>query len=1083
VELAPSIAKVHNNLGVILNELNRPDEAETAFRRALEADPNFVEASGNLAWTVRELGRADEGEAIERRTFALDNNPATLSTLLFNRHYSSRYSAADHTEEARRFGKLVTGRAAKPFTEWLCEADPQRLRVGFVSGDLLDHPVGYFLESVLGRLDRTRIEPIAYVTQAASTALTERIKPLFSAWTPLHGLDDEAAARKIHADGVHVLIDLSGHTRHNRLPVFAWKPAPAQASWIGYFATTGVAEIDYFIADPYLLPEGDDAHFVETPWRLPSAGCLTPPNVAIEPNAPPFLTEGALTFGCFNNLRKVSDEAVALWSRILREAPRARLFLKAPRLAVEAVRETTRARFAAHGISADRLILEGPSPRAEYFKAYHRVDVALDPFPYPGATTSIEGLWMGVPVLTRKGVDFLSRVGESVAYRAGMPEWIAQDDDDYVAKALQLVADPTPLVALRATLREKILKSALYDDTAFASELEDALWGMWSSKGAPRVGHAAPARSQPPTAGALFAAALANQKAGRLDEAVRDYQEILKLQPDQLDVLNNMGVALRRMGRLEEAAASYRRVVELDPTIAGAHNNLGNVLAILRKPVEAEAELRRAIELAPGYGPALSSLAGAVQAQGRWDEALEIYRRAIAAEPDIASTQFGYGALLQQHGRLDEAKAAYREAIRLGPSSPAAMSAILFSQEMMPNFTAEERLENAKAYGEMVSRPVDRRFDAWTCEPRPERLRVGLVSGDLQEHVVAQYLESIFAEIDLRRIEFVGYPTQTTETAATQRIKERFAGGWTPIAGVSDQEAARRIHADGVHVLVDLSGHTLHNRLGLFAWKPAPVQASWIGYFATTGVAEVDYFLCDPYLVPPEDEWHFVEKPWRLPSAGCLTPPRYDIQPGPPPFLTEGLVTFGCFNNPRKVTDEVIALWCRILRSTDRARLFIKSHGLEHEAGRETLLARFAANGIGPDRLLLEGPSGRGKYFEAYHRVDVALDPFPYPGATTSIEGLWMGVPVITRRGDRFLSRVGESIAHRAGMPEWIAADDDDYVAKALAVAADPAPLVALRAGLREKILASPLFDARSFARNLEEALWGMWNGFAGRGA
>ncbi|MBI3222554.1 MAG: tetratricopeptide repeat protein, partial [Nitrosomonadales bacterium] len=271
VELQPDSADAHNNLGTALKELNRLDEAVASYRRALQLNPGYAEVHGNLGNAYKELGQVDDALNSYRRTLQLKPDlPEIFSSLLLTLNYTASQSTAECLAEARRYGQLVSGKASAPFSSWNCDPEPQRLRVGMVSGDLCNHPVGFFLEGLLAHIDPARIELVAYPTCATVDALTRRIQPYFSAWKPLLGLSDEQAARLIHADGVHVLIDLSGHTgRNNRLPVFAWRPAPVQASWLGYFATTGVAEMDYLLADRMGVPEEHRAHFTETIHYLP----------------------------------------------------------------------------------------------------------------------------------------------------------------------------------------------------------------------------------------------------------------------------------------------------------------------------------------------------------------------------------------------------------------------------------------------------------------------------------------------------------------------------------------------------------------------------------------------------------------------------------------------------------------------------------------------------------------------------------------------------------------------------------------------------------------------------------------------
>jgi hypothetical protein len=378
---------------------------------------------------------------------------------------------------------MVAEKVSSRFTGWQCTAKPERLRIGFVSGDLRQHPVGHFLEGVLAHIDPQRLELFAYPTHNQTDELTARIKPHFAAWTPLLGLNDETAARRIQADGVHILIDLSGHTAHNRLPLFAWKPAPVQVSWLGYFATTGVAEMDYFIADPHTLPAGEERQFTETVWRLPDTRlCFTAPDADVAIAELPALANGYITFGCFNSLTKINDRVIVLWARLLDAVPGSRLMLKAKQLKEALVQDKMRERFAAHGVSADRLLLEGPEARAEYLAAYNRIDIALDPFPFTGGTTTAECLWMGVPVLTLAGDRLVSRQGVGLLANAGLPDWIATDADDYVSKAVLHASNPQALAALRRSLRQQVLASPVFDGERFARHLENALQDMWEER-------------------------------------------------------------------------------------------------------------------------------------------------------------------------------------------------------------------------------------------------------------------------------------------------------------------------------------------------------------------------------------------------------------------------------------------------------------------------------------------------------------------------------------------------------------------------------------------------------------------------
>jgi predicted O-linked N-acetylglucosamine transferase (SPINDLY family) len=355
--------------------------------------------------------------------------------------------------------------------------------VGVVSADLYNHPVGYFLESFLSQLDFSRLELIAYSNNPKEDDLTQRIKPSFSAWKPVHVLNDEAMAQLIHSDGVHVLLDLSGHTAYNRLPALAWKPAPVQATWLGYFASTGMAEMDYILGDKWLLPDNEANHFIEKGWHFSGAhSCLTPPSEQVNIETLPALQSHLITFGTLNNIAKMNDRVVACWARILTSIPNSQLYLNTKALRDETLKRSIIDRYAAHGIAANRLILESTTGRLAALSSYNRIDIALDPFPYPGGTTSYEALWMGVPILTMQGHRYIAHMGESIMHNAGLSDWIARDEDDYVAKAVSVAGDLPKLAALRAGLREQVRRSPLFDAPRFAKHFEEALWGMWQAR-------------------------------------------------------------------------------------------------------------------------------------------------------------------------------------------------------------------------------------------------------------------------------------------------------------------------------------------------------------------------------------------------------------------------------------------------------------------------------------------------------------------------------------------------------------------------------------------------------------------------
>ncbi len=565
-------------------------------------------------------------------------------------------------------------------------------------------------------------------------------------------------------------------------------------------------------------------------------------------------------------------------------------------------------------------------------------------------------------------------------------------------------------------------------------------------------------------------------KSGHAEGAAASYAAAQRLNPGHAHAHACWGVALQALCQFEAAVQRFRQAVALRPDLVDAQFCLGSNLLALGRADEALASLRRVIELMPDHGPAHANLGNAVKALGRLDEALPAYRRAVELQPDVPLNHANLGAASRELGQMQQALDCYQRVFDLEPAKLGALSDRLFIQNYLTTGTAPARKAEAQRFGILAATQA-RPFTQWPTRSHvhgSERLRVGFVSADLREHPVGYFIEGVMAALSKSfadRIELFVYANSETEDALTTRLLTH-CRRWTSITGLGDEGAAALIHADALDILMDLSGHTAGNRLPLFAWKPAPLQIAWLGDCATSGLAAIDYFLADPWIAPPGADAEFTETVWRLPETFlCFTPPDFDITVGPLPAAARGHITFGCFNKLNKLNDEVIATWARVLQAVSGSRLVLKSGPLSMESSRQHLSHRFAGHGIARERLILEGASPREDYLRAYERVDIALDPFPYPGGTTSVEGLWMGVPVLTLAGSCALARQGESILRNVGLPDWIATDAQDYVERAARHARDVCALAALRQGLRQQLLASPLCDSPRFANHFVGAL------------
>ena len=558
----------------------------------------------------------------------------------------------------------------------------------------------------------------------------------------------------------------------------------------------------------------------------------------------------------------------------------------------------------------------------------------------------------------------------------------------------------------------------------------------------------------------------------RLHEAEAIYRQAITLKPDYADAHNNLGNALLDQGRYAEAEAAYRAAIALSPDFAEAHSNLGNALRELGCNAEAEAAYQHAILLNPKLHGAHANLGNLLKDRGALTEAEACYRRAIALKPDFFVAFNNLGNVLMHQGRLAEAVEAFRKALVLNPDHVPTRGNLLFclthDQRAAPEAIFAEHLE----FGRRIEARTEPAQHPAAPARRHERPRIGFVSGDLRGHAVAHYIAPLWELLAARGYELFAYSNHSAEDQVSARLKAA-TRGWANVLHWSDTQLAQKIQADQIDILFDLSGHTAFNRLAMFVLKPAPVQVTWIGYPGTTGLSRMDYYIGNPYLTPPGlVDAQFSEKIVRIPATTVFDPVVSEPAVGPLPALSNGHVTFGSFNRIVKSGDQVLALWGDVLRAVPGSRFLLG--GMRDEALQQDVLARFAREGIKPDRVMLRPRAAIGTYLGYHHEVDLLLDSFPYAGATTTCFGLWMGVPTVTLAGRTVPARVGVSILSHAGLPEFIADTPEQYVRIAADWASRTDALAALRGGMRARVAAG-LQSAERVADGLEQALLAMW--------
>lgn len=567
---------------------------------------------------------------------------------------------------------------------------------------------------------------------------------------------------------------------------------------------------------------------------------------------------------------------------------------------------------------------------------------------------------------------------------------------------------------------------------------------------------------------------------GRLSEAEVCYRQALALDSDSAEVHNDLGLLLHKFGRLREAEASYRQALALNPNFSEAHHNLALTLNVQRRFHESEASFCRALELGFDVPELHNNLGNVYESLARVNDAEASYRRALALRPDFAVAVNNIGRLYQDSGQLLAAESYYRQALELSPKNANIYSNLIFTlayTNQRPPLSMRRETERWERAVLDDSERLEARMKRFERAPRAGRpLRLGLVSAELGQHAVAYFLLSWLRVLDPARIRLYLYPTAARSEPQVEAFRALDAQ-WTPLIGLSDTEALERMRADQLDVLVDTSGHSSHNRLGVIARRVAPVQCHYIGYFATTGLSEMDYFIGDATLIPPALEAQFTEQIWRLPRPWMAYAP---LEPAPEPAWRPdpaGTLWLGSFNNLTKVREECVRLWARVLRALPEARLLLKHQRSDDPGTQERLRLTLEGEGIDPERLVFaKRTAGWAAHMAQYDRLDIALDPIPMTGGSTAFDALWMGVPLVTLAGESLIGRQGAAALAGLGRPEWIARDADEYVRIVVELARDVEGRQAIRATQREQMRRSPLCDGEGMARALETAFEGMFD-------
>lgn len=598
---------------------------------------------------------------------------------------------------------------------------------------------------------------------------------------------------------------------------------------------------------------------------------------------------------------------------------------------------------------------------------------------------------------------------------------------------------------------------------------------------------------------------------GKAEEALEWFDKALVCAPDFFEARLNKVAALFELGRYEDARDAAERLVAYQPDRHEPYLNLGNVLVHTGKAKQGIKQYKKALELRPGYPEAhfnlatllgsrndlgksieylerqikergetvqnLGMLAAAHQAAGNLTKAEELCQRIFEKQPDNFTALVTLGSCLSTGGDSAAALSLYERIVELDGGQAAMISNILFESNYQSQSGREAVFNRHRQWADNLETPLLTAADFSTRDRDSGRkLRIGYVSGDFVTHPVGFLLRDILRYHDKSRFEVHCFSMVIRAEEVLPELREA-AEKWEDIFFLSDEEVVDMIRKADIDILVDLSGHTAFNRLLIFARRPAPVQIEWIGYFHSTGMKSIDYFITDPHTTPPGGGQFFSEIPVYMPHTRfCYGPPPYTPEVVPPPVEKSGTVTFGSFNRLAKMTDEVVAAWARILRAVPASRLVLKSGALADKTVRERLTGRFTKLDIPADRLDMRDSSPHIEMLAQYGDIDIALDTFPFNGGMTTLEALWMGVPVVTIAGDTVVSRQTISALANIGLADQLTSPDvESYIQVAVGLAADRARLVRLRQAMRPLMAASPLCQPEQFTRDLEQLYLRMW--------
>ncbi len=1133
---------------MIVELLNLPDAGRAYF-------PMFSLAKRHCFWQIAEpmvpkvLDQISKGQAdysaLEMSNLDLLAVPGIPYQTLLDIH--------------RATGEILEGkRMRSPFTRHdRAKQETSRMRIAYLSGDFREHVINTFIRGLFNFHDREHFEIYCYSNTEGEDATTAQYQQSADAFIDIKHMTDVEVAERIHADGIHLLINLAGYTNRSRMEILSYKAAPVQMMYLGYPYTSGMSSVDYFISDPYLDGPKNAPYFMEQQLRLPESFVtfdrLLEQEIAPDP---PFKQKGHLSFGCLVNPYKLTSEVVKVWSRILLAVPGSRIILNNPHYDFDQMREQVLSAFEGEGIDRARVdIVWGKHESGVHLRYYNDLDIALDTFPLTGGTTTHEALWMGVPLVTCVGDIYPHRLSYTILSNAGMDlaELIAFSTEEYIEKAVALAKNPDRIEALHQDIPKYLKTSIQCDPLKHTQHMEAAYLEAWNRKfpDAP-IQFETEAQTDVPVVERLYNKALTAVENGRYNESKSLCRKIFKVDPENIETLALLGSVHLIEKNYRAAQECFELVLSVYPTHMNALNNLGLVYFEESRDFEAAKKcFKQVLKTQPGHVNSLMNLGNVHRALHEIVEAEACYREALRVEPENGNLLNNLGSLHARKGMFSEARGFYQKALRVFPDRPEILSNLMTmnralgdhqaaltlvprvlampepghalfpayncakmycfwdeSTQLLPQIKEAIQKEsvNMEAFIELnlallatpgissashldihqkAARMIDKHriSNAYSNFPVPMkrtgRLKIGYLSPDFHEHVSNVCFRGLINFHDRDLFEIICYSNTDIEDEIAAQYRAA-SDHFVNVSRMSDKALADRIYQDGIHFLVDLAGYTTNGRLGVLSYRPAPIQMMYLGYPYTSGASFVDYFISDPYLNGPENAEYFAEKQLCLPNS-FMSFSSLKEQPIDPvrPYEKNGFVTFGSMNNLYKLSPELITVWSRILNQVPDSKMIINHPNCSEAETRSRLYSVFEKQGIGRERIeIIWTQHPKGSHFYYYNEMDVILDSFPMTGGTTTIDAVWMGVPVLTQVGEIYPHRLSYSILKNIGIDvdALTAFSEAEYIEKAVALAKQPHRIVSLHRAIVKALPQSILADPVRVTRQMESAYIQAWN-------